>query len=70
MVVKTVQREREEKLARTLKDLLYQYVRGDKEGFLRHAESEADRLSRAGKAESKKIPVIPCFLTYKFSVKV
>ncbi|XP_071925151.1 chaperone protein dnaJ 10-like [Coffea arabica] len=45
--LKTVQREREEKLARTLKDLLYQYVRGDKEGFLRHAESEADRLSRA-----------------------
>lgn len=45
--LKVVQREREEKLARTLKNLLYQYVRGDKEGFLQHAESEAERLSRA-----------------------
>ncbi|KAL3504324.1 hypothetical protein ACH5RR_034165 [Cinchona calisaya] len=45
--LKAVQREREEKLARTLKDLLFQYVRGDKEGFLQHAESEAERLSHA-----------------------
>ncbi|KAK8554369.1 hypothetical protein V6N13_073276 [Hibiscus sabdariffa] len=43
--LKAVQKEREEQLARTLKDLLNQYVRGDKDGFLQHAESEARRLS-------------------------
>ncbi|GMI77141.1 hypothetical protein like AT1G77020 [Hibiscus trionum] len=43
--LKAVQKEREEKLARTLKDLLNQYVRGDKDGFVQHAESEAVRLS-------------------------
>lgn len=45
--LKAVQREREEKLARFLKDFLHQYVRGDKRGFLQHAESEAERLSHA-----------------------
>ncbi|KAG9143405.1 hypothetical protein Leryth_017795 [Lithospermum erythrorhizon] len=45
--LKAVQREREEKLARKLKGLLHQYVRGDKQGFIRHAQSEAARLSRA-----------------------
>ncbi|XP_062073170.1 chaperone protein dnaJ 10 isoform X2 [Humulus lupulus] len=45
--LKAVQREREEKLARLLKDFLNQYVQGDKEGFIRHAESEAKRLSDA-----------------------
>ncbi|TXG53078.1 hypothetical protein EZV62_022247 [Acer yangbiense] len=40
-----VQREREEKLARLLKDFLNQYVRGDKDGFIQSAESEAKRLS-------------------------
>ncbi|OMO57160.1 hypothetical protein COLO4_35491 [Corchorus olitorius] len=45
MLFQGVQKEREEKLARTLKDFLNQYVRGDKEGFLQHAESEARRLS-------------------------
>ncbi|GLU16622.1 hypothetical protein SLE2022_330460 [Rubroshorea leprosula] len=44
---KAVQREREEKLARSLKDFLNQYVRGDKHGFVQHAESEARRLSDA-----------------------
>ncbi|XVE60214.1 hypothetical protein DITRI_Ditri05aG0110000 [Diplodiscus trichospermus] len=43
--LKAVQNEREEKLARSLKDFLNQYVRGDKDGFLQHAESEARRLS-------------------------
>lgn len=43
--LKAVQKEREEKLARTLGNILHQYVRGDKEGFLRHAETEAERLS-------------------------
>ncbi|XP_073145396.1 chaperone protein dnaJ 10 [Henckelia pumila] len=43
--LKAVQREREEKLARKLKDFLHQYVWGDKQGFLRHAEFEAERLS-------------------------
>ncbi|KAK7255741.1 hypothetical protein RIF29_29160 [Crotalaria pallida] len=45
--LKTVQKEREEKLARFLKDFLAQYVRGDKKGFLHRAESEARRLSHA-----------------------
>ncbi|KAK6115621.1 hypothetical protein DH2020_007890 [Rehmannia glutinosa] len=46
--LKGVQREREEKLARKLRDFLNQYVHGDKEGFLRQAESEAERMSHAG----------------------
>ncbi|KAF3440129.1 hypothetical protein FNV43_RR18407 [Rhamnella rubrinervis] len=45
--LKAVQKEREEKLARTLKDFLNQYVKGDREGFLKRAESEARRLSHA-----------------------
>ncbi|XP_058188896.1 chaperone protein dnaJ 10 [Rhododendron vialii] len=45
--LKAFQKEREEKLARTLKGLLQQYVRGDKVGFVRCAESEAERLSHA-----------------------
>ncbi|XP_009771904.1 chaperone protein dnaJ 10 [Nicotiana tabacum] len=45
--LKGVQKEREEKLARILKDFLQQYVRGDRVGFLRRAESEAERLSQA-----------------------
>ncbi|XP_044511347.1 chaperone protein dnaJ 10-like isoform X2 [Mangifera indica] len=44
---KGVQREREEKLARLLKDFLNQYVQGDKDGFLQRAESEAKRLADA-----------------------
>ncbi|CAL0326147.1 unnamed protein product [Lupinus luteus] len=45
--LKTVQKEREEKLARFLKDFLGQYVHGDKKGFIHRAESEARRLSHA-----------------------
>ncbi|CAL5207343.1 unnamed protein product [Lathyrus oleraceus] len=45
--LKAVQKEREEKLARFLKDCLSQYVRGDQKGFLQRAESEAKRLSHA-----------------------
>uniref|UniRef100_A0A1J3FAZ5 Chaperone protein dnaJ 10 n=1 Tax=Noccaea caerulescens TaxID=107243 RepID=A0A1J3FAZ5_NOCCA len=45
--LKAVQREREENLARFLKDFLNQYVRGDKQGFTNRAESEAKRLSDA-----------------------
>ncbi|KAK4433735.1 Chaperone protein dnaJ 10 [Sesamum alatum] len=45
--LKVVQREREEKLARKLRDFLHQYVRGDKESFIKQAESEAERLSNA-----------------------
>ncbi|XP_061358737.1 chaperone protein dnaJ 10 [Gastrolobium bilobum] len=45
--LKAVQKEREEKLARFLKDFLGQYVRGDKKGFFHRAESEARRLSHA-----------------------
>ncbi|XP_042461399.1 chaperone protein dnaJ 10-like [Zingiber officinale] len=43
--LKAVQREREEKLARFLKDFLNQYVSGDQEGFFHRAESEAKRLT-------------------------
>ena len=46
--MKAVQKEREEKLARLLKDFLNQYVQGEKRGFLHHAEFEAKRLSGAG----------------------
>lgn len=45
--LKAVQREREEKLAVKLRDFLHKYVHGDKDGFIRQAESEAERLSRA-----------------------
>ncbi|XP_059590590.1 chaperone protein dnaJ 10 isoform X3 [Vitis vinifera] len=45
--LKAVQKEREERLARLLKDFLNQYVQGDKRGFLHCAESEAKRLSDA-----------------------
>ncbi|XP_010471871.1 PREDICTED: chaperone protein dnaJ 10-like [Camelina sativa] len=45
--LKAVQKEREENLARFLKDFLSQYVHGDKEGFINRAESEAKRLSDA-----------------------
>ncbi|ONK57636.1 uncharacterized protein A4U43_C09F2530 [Asparagus officinalis] len=43
--LKVVQREREEKLAKFLKELLNQYVSGDKEGFFHRAEAEAKRLA-------------------------
>ncbi|PKI50555.1 hypothetical protein CRG98_029061, partial [Punica granatum] len=42
-----VQKEREEKLARLLKDFLNEYVHGDKGRFLQRAKSEAKRLSGA-----------------------
>ncbi|XP_019175139.1 PREDICTED: chaperone protein dnaJ 10 [Ipomoea nil] len=45
--LKAVQKEREQNLARKLKGFLQQYVRGDKIGFIQHAESEAERLSNA-----------------------
>ncbi|KAI3736073.1 hypothetical protein L6452_15605 [Arctium lappa] len=45
--LKTIQREREEKLARSLKSFIHQYVQGDKEEFIRRAESEAERLAQA-----------------------
>lgn len=46
--IQIVQKEREEKLAQTLKDRLNQYVQGNKEDFVRHAEAEVARLSSAG----------------------
>lgn len=45
--LKTIQREREEKLATSLKIFIHQYVQGDKEEFIRRAESEAERLAQA-----------------------
>ncbi|XP_059287792.1 chaperone protein dnaJ 10 isoform X2 [Lycium ferocissimum] len=45
--MRVVQREREEKLAETLKDRLNLYVQGNKEEFVRQAEAEVARLSKA-----------------------
>ncbi|XVF39178.1 hypothetical protein PTKIN_Ptkin01aG0014600 [Pterospermum kingtungense] len=41
----SVQKEREEKLAATLKGFLNQYVQGDKDSFSQQAMSEAQRLA-------------------------
>ncbi|KAF9686545.1 hypothetical protein SADUNF_Sadunf02G0000400 [Salix dunnii] len=46
--MRVVQREREEKLAEILKDRLNQYLQGNKEEFINHAEAEVARLSNAG----------------------
>lgn len=54
--LQVVQKEREEKLADILKDRLNQYVQGNKEDFVNHAEAELSRLSNAG-----KILLSPCF---------
>ncbi|KAF6170505.1 hypothetical protein GIB67_031913 [Kingdonia uniflora] len=45
--VKAIQKGREEKLVKLLTNFLNQYTRGDKKGFIQHAESEAKRLSDA-----------------------
>jgi hypothetical protein len=49
IIIKVVQREREEKLATYLREFLDQYVHGDKDGFINHAEAEARRLSNTGR---------------------
>ena len=48
LLLQVVQRDREEKLAEILKDRLNQYVQGNKDDFVRHAEAEVARLSNAG----------------------
>lgn len=45
--MKVVQKEREEKLAETLKDRLNQYIHGNKDDFVKYAEAEVSRLSNA-----------------------
>ncbi|KAK7405821.1 hypothetical protein VNO78_07431 [Psophocarpus tetragonolobus] len=45
--MRVVQKEREEKLAEILKNRLNQYVQGNKEDFVSHAEAEVARLSNA-----------------------
>ncbi|XP_012832829.1 PREDICTED: chaperone protein dnaJ 10-like isoform X1 [Erythranthe guttata] len=45
--MRSVQKEREEKLAGILKDRLNLYIQGDKDEFVRHAEAEVSRLSNA-----------------------
>lgn len=45
--MRTVQKEREEKLAGILKDRLNLYVQGNKDEFIRLAEAEVSRLSNA-----------------------
>lgn len=46
--VQIVQKEREEKLSEILKGRLNQYVQGNKDDFVSHAEAEVARLSNAG----------------------
>jgi hypothetical protein len=46
--MKAVQKDREEKLAETLKNKLHLYVQGHKEEFIRYAEAEVAKLSNAG----------------------
>lgn len=46
--VQIVQKEREEKLSEILKGRLNQYVQGNKDDFVNHAEAEVARLSNAG----------------------
>ncbi|CAK8536581.1 unnamed protein product [Lathyrus sativus] len=45
--MRVVQKEREERLAEILKNRLNQYVQGNKEDFVNHAEAELARLSNA-----------------------
>ncbi|KAJ4830363.1 Chaperone protein dnaJ 10 [Turnera subulata] len=45
--MRVVQKEREDKLAGILKDRLNQYVQGNKDDFVKHAEAEVSRLSNA-----------------------
>ncbi|KAK9109666.1 hypothetical protein Sjap_017726 [Stephania japonica] len=45
--MRVFQREREDKLAEILKNRLNQYVQGNKEDFISHAEAEVSRLSSA-----------------------
>lgn len=47
--LQVVQKEREERLAEILKGRLNQYVQGNKEDFVNHAEAELARLSNAGR---------------------
>lgn len=65
--MQAVQKEREEKLAKSLRDFLNQYVRGDKDGFMQHAESEARRLSDTGKLSYLRISRVffPLFYSYR-----
>ncbi|KAI3816228.1 hypothetical protein L1987_15920 [Smallanthus sonchifolius] len=45
--MRIVQTEREEKLIELLKNRLHEYVQGNKDDFIRHAEAEVSRLSNA-----------------------
>ncbi|XP_076881766.1 chaperone protein dnaJ 10-like [Bidens hawaiensis] len=45
--MRIVQMEREEKLIELLKNRLHEYVQGNKDDFIRHAEAEVSRLSNA-----------------------
>lgn len=47
-LLQVVQKEREEKLVELLKNRLNQYVQGNKEDFVCHAEAEVAKLSNAG----------------------
>ncbi|KAJ0764003.1 putative DNAJ-containing protein [Helianthus annuus] len=45
--MRVVQKEREEKLIELLKNRLHEYVQGNKDDFIHHAEAEVSRLSNA-----------------------
>jgi hypothetical protein len=46
--LQAVQKEREEKLAESLKNRLHIYVQGNRDEFIQHAEAEVSKLSNAG----------------------
>jgi len=48
LLLQTVQKEREEKLAEILKNRLHMYVQGNKGEFVLLAEAEVSKLSNAG----------------------
>ncbi|CAD5165384.1 unnamed protein product [Musa acuminata subsp. malaccensis] len=56
--MRVIQKEREEKLAEILKDRLHQYVQGNNDEFIRHAEAEVTRLSNAGKSISYGVDIL------------
>jgi hypothetical protein len=46
--LQAVQKDREEKLAETLKNRLHIYVQGNKAEFIQHAEAEVSKLRNVG----------------------
>lgn len=53
--IQAIQKEREEKLIKILKDRLQPYVAGDKSEFVNWATTEASHLSQVGRTLSSSI---------------